>query len=818
MPAEITAAKLITSLFISLVVSAANMALSAILAEDAPQPEQEGARGHLVNVTDTQAPLPLLYGRCRVGINRVYVGVSGSDNKHLHIVGVVGEGEVNGIAQTGGVDQIFLNDKLYTEYGSLVYYEFFTGTATQNVCATLHSAIPEWTDPLRHTAYIYMRLEYDPDKFQNLPAITLEVEGLKVYNPDTGITAYTTNPALCSRDLITRSSKRGGIGISSSRLNDTSVIDTASYCATKGWTIGMPINNNGPVIDNLSAILGCFRGCAVYTDNEFKLKYKDMNYESVCMALTEDDIVETGESSLQITQPSIFDTPNAVRIKYLDSEVKYQINDYILSDDTAIAADGDYREKEVEILGINSHENAQKMANYFLERFRVNKTSSVIAHNRAMSLEPLDLISLTHSFPGWDAKTFRVRNTHFLPNDLVQLDLIEEESNFYDDTYNLIDHNWHDTTLPDPSASPYSVINVSQSEEVYYYRNRSFTRWKIDFDRPSVDDYPWWAWAEIWIKVGASGTWKFQTTATTDFILDPVEEGETYYCKIRSVSIHGVKEDFDSAYTISKQIVGKTEVPSAMSAITAVASGDKVSVYGNEISDPDIQGYELRFGDAWVGGIFVAFNETPNFRLTGVRPGTFTFWCKPKDNAGNYAANAVSSTVTVFYPANYVDKNTWSWDYNGIGTHDNTEYVLYNGEDCLKCSHIGGVLTGTWTSPEYDLGSEKTVRVWGDFLTTFVSSATSWEGIFPGTTTWADKTDATTKWYELTAPNVAAILSAKIKWGVASGVYPNEADFFEILAPEFTARYIQVEITITDPQTDANLYIKRLNMKTAYWS
>jgi len=381
-----------------------------------------------------------------------------------------------------------------------------------------------------------------------------------------------------------------------------------------------------------------------------------------------------------------------------------------------------------------------------------------------------------------------------------------------------------------------------------------------------------------------------------------------------------------------------------MTAITAVAAGDTVSVYGEKVSDPDVEGYELRVGAAWVGGLFVAFNETPNFRLTGIKLGTFTFWCNGKDNSGNYATTPVSASVTVFYPPGYTDKNTWSWDYNGIGTHDNTEYELYSGDDCLKCSHktewmpnqvdrdfsgasawanvdlnaydetgdltitasaadqyctcpvlsapttigltykmtydcanivstwivqsfdgtqtIGTIsedgtqdslewtaettggyrivagaddssadfdnftllqttpsnLTGTWTSPEYDLGSEKTVRVWGDFLTTFVSSTTSWAGIFPDATTWADKTDANTRWYKLTTPDVAAILNAKIKWGTSTGVYPFEADFFQILAPEFTARYVQVEIEITDPQADANLYVKKLNMKAAYWS
>ena len=178
----ITTAQLVGAIVVSAIMMGANMLLSSILAEGAPELSSgiDQSRGHLVNTTNSQAPLSLLYGRSRVGINRAYIGVSGSDNKYIHIIGVVGEGEVNGIGQTGGVDQVFLDDKVYTEYGSLVHYEFFTGSPTQNVCSTLHTAIPEWTDPLRYTAYIYIRLEFDSDIFQNLPSITLEVEGLKV--------------------------------------------------------------------------------------------------------------------------------------------------------------------------------------------------------------------------------------------------------------------------------------------------------------------------------------------------------------------------------------------------------------------------------------------------------------------------------------------------------------------------------------------------------------------------------------------------------------------------------------------------------------
>ena len=976
-------------------------------------------KGRLINTRSTSEVYTLNYGKIRVGGNLVFATTTGTDNKYLHMILSLGEGEVNQIAQIDSVDQIFLNDKLYTEsdFADNFYYEFFSGSSTQNVCATLHTAYPAWTDPRRYSTYLYCRFEYDRDKFVSIPNITTVLEGLKVKNfateddYDSMPMVYTNNLAYCVYDLLTRRSVRGGKELDPTRIDLPSFRDAATYYDTYGWTCNMSIDRDQSIEDNIAMLLANGRSEIIYSDSKFKLKFRDTREESVCMQITEDDIIQYGKESTMEIAPAatLFSRPNAVKTTFISADKNYHQDEKIFQDDDAYDTEGDYRELAIELLGLSSLDKVIPMSYYYLERARWGNVVSTIVGNKGISLEPTDLIEITHRMPGWtDAvkPMYRVEAAQLQEDGNIALALLQEHDDLYNMDYDIDTQELFVTDLPKPGAAVHGVINVSHAEEVYYYRDRSFTRWKIDFDPPLVSDYPFWDYAEIWLKIG-SGDYKFMTKATSDYQLDPVEEGETYYIKIRSVSIFGAKENFDSAYVVSKQIVGKTDVPSNMSAITAVASGDTVNVYGDEVDNPDISGYELRIGSAWLGGVFIAFNETPNFRLSGVKPGTFTFWCCPKDNSGNYAATPVSATCTIFYPSGYTDKNTWSWDYNGIGSHDNTEYELYSGDDCLKCSHglvmdedcsdisdwadydningisqvmpagyfefhthaaaannkaaryrdigsmpdkvtfeirikhmtlgthannddfigyisdastvfgynfssegffiynsgwveigtdlviydgsewqtwkfvidftaktadiylhdashdaekvatgqaftsataatdgvlylcqngqttinivaymdyirlsipVDSLLNGTWTSPEYDLGSEKTVRVWADFLTVFVNSAASWEGIFLGLTTWADKTDANTRWYELTTPDVAAILEAKIKWGTATGVYPNEADFFQILAPEFTARYIQVEIDITDPQSDANLYIKELNLKAAYWS
>jgi hypothetical protein len=794
---------------------AAALASSYFIAKmTAPGSAKVDALGSQINGCDTAKSLPLVYGRSRVGINKVYKGTNGSDNKYLHIIGTLCEGEIEGIVQEDGVDQIFLDDKLYTAYGNRVYYEIFNGSATQNVCSTLHNAIWEWNDPLRNTAYIYIRLQYDMNKFQGEPEVTVEIDGLKVYNPATGLTAYSQNPALCARDFLVRSSRRGGMGYAASRIDDTSITDAAAYCTAKGWLCDLVINNNQPAVDNFSDILGCFRGALIYSANKFKLKYRDLNYEAVSMSLTDDDIIE---KTLSVTQPDIFGTPNALVCKYPDAEKKYQITDFTFPDSTAIAVDGDYREETVNLLGVKDLSNVQRLAAYFLERMRINKTADLMTGSRGIALEPHDLVTLTASRTGWEAKQFRVTSAQMHYSGEVALGLEEEYSSFYDDVYNPQAHSWHDTTLPDPGDTIPSVTSVSITEETYSYRGRSFTRVKVDFDPPAEEDYPWWDYANIYISLDGGGTWKFATKATSDYLIDPVEEGKTYYCKIQSVNIWGAVQDFGDAYSASLTVTGRmATAPGNLASLTATAHGDAVAIMASPLTDPDIDGYEIRLGDSWSGGMYIGFNETPNIRLVGVRPGTHTFWAAAKNNAGLYSSTPVSVQVTVFYPANYTDKNTWAWDYDAIGTFDNTEHETYESGDALKCSHTDNVLTGTWTSPEYDLGSVKTVRVWGDFLHAFSAGSLTWANVFPDI--WSDEITASTKWYELLGAGVSGQIKARLYWGNTSGSLTNHADNFEILAPEITARYVKVVITMTDPDAGSNMHLRTLNMKAAYWS
>jgi hypothetical protein len=825
-----TAATIITGVLAVGIYAAASFALSTIAGLLTASPQEQKAassRGQLVNTSDTQMPLPLIYGRQRVGINRVFVGVSGYDNKFLHVIGTICEGEIEGIVEVEGVPQIFLNDRLYNTIGrtslgeKLFTYEFFNGSPTQDVCASLKSVIPEWNDPLRNTAYIYCVFTHDTDKFQGLPEVTVVVDGLKVKNLATGVVEYSNNSAYCGFDLMTRPSVRGGMEIQEARIDVDQIIGCAAYCDIKGWTTNIVLLQNTAVSDNLLQVLAPFRGDVFYSGSRFRMKYSDLNYEASVIDINEDDIVEIGgKSTLRIAQPDIFDTPNAMRVKFMNSGKLYQMDDYILADSAAIESDGDYREHEVYMRGVTDLAVAMKHANYLLERARYNKTVTFLMGSQGFALEPFDIFRLTNANYGLDAKLFRVSEITRTQHGLAAISGIEETAAMYDDVYDLSPDLFYTTTLPSILDPVESVRNVVLSEEVYFYRKRSYTRLKVTFDPPPPEVYPQWEFADIYVKIG-DGDWKFMTSAVSSYQIDPVEEGVSYAIALISVSIFGSKQAFDDGVQVSKIIVGKTGIPGDITGFNAVASADTVTLFADELNEPDIAGYEVRLGAAWLGSPVVGFNETPNFRFVGVKPsptaGFHQFWIAARSNNGNYSENPASTIVIVFPPPNYSTKNSWSWDFAGIGTHDNTEFYDNSGNATLKCSHTGGVLTGKWTSPEYDLGSVKKVRVWGDFVTELIGGGGTWAALFTGTMTWSEVGIENKRWNNILTPAVAGSISVKLMWGITSGSLTESVNKLEILSPEIEARYVQIEVTLTDPNVGSNLLLNELNMIAAYW-
>jgi hypothetical protein len=184
---------------------------------DFDTPEEE--RGVLINKQSNNAQIPIVYGRRQVGITRVFIESSGTDNQYLYIAGVVCEGEIEEI------EQIFVDDKrvifdgdlthgtvrnvsggdinFYKDGKSYIQIQAFNGTEDQ-VASSILTPSTNWTSNhrLRGICYIALRLEWNQDIFGSIPQVRVTLKGKKIYDPRDASTAYSSNSALILLDYL----------------------------------------------------------------------------------------------------------------------------------------------------------------------------------------------------------------------------------------------------------------------------------------------------------------------------------------------------------------------------------------------------------------------------------------------------------------------------------------------------------------------------------------------------------------------------------------------------------------------------------------
>ncbi len=331
-------------------------------------------------------------------------------------------------------DGIFLGERLiyyYKNYGGssdLASQYFHHGAVDQNVDSALKNEVMEWNEPLRYTAYSYIRLTYDANAWKGIPDATATIKGRKLFDPRDGSTKFSRNPALVWMDFLTN--MRYGLGVPVANVNLQSVMDVANWCDSHGFYYDGVIMDRQPFIDNFEEIMLNFRAFTVWSEGVYYLK--TFSDDASVLSLTDADI-EISPESFTIKIPGVPETPNMAKMIFADKTSNYTTQ-YIQREDlNQISYDGEPRIKELTLKGTTAIIQAQKLAKYCLLRNRFNKEFAILGHLRCFALEPGDMISITHEFPGWTNKKLRVKDVAYPQQGLVPLALMEEDSSIYDE-------------------------------------------------------------------------------------------------------------------------------------------------------------------------------------------------------------------------------------------------------------------------------------------------------------------------------------------------------------------------------------------------
>ena len=181
-------------------------------------------------------PRRIIYGEERVSGPISFIETTddgGNENAFLHIVVVLAGHEVQAI------NNIYFNDELVPldgsgnatgKYANFVRIKKHLGSPTQVADSDLVSETSATnTKRWQGNAYIYARLKKSDDLFiAQIPNISADAQGKKVYDNRTASTVYSTNPALCISDYLQDSVL--GLGTPQADIDATAWDEAANIC------------------------------------------------------------------------------------------------------------------------------------------------------------------------------------------------------------------------------------------------------------------------------------------------------------------------------------------------------------------------------------------------------------------------------------------------------------------------------------------------------------------------------------------------------------------------------------------------------------
>ena len=379
------------------------------------------ASGSIITGRSPLSPHQVIYGRTRVGGNIVYMeGTEG--NKYLHVVVAIAGHEIDAI------EKYYLNDEEVSidgsgnvtagSYANRVRIQSKLGTDSQTAFSDLVSASDSlWTSNhrLRGRAVVYIRLQYDQDKFPNgMPNFSFQVRGKKVYDPRSATTVWSANPALCIADYLTNT--RYGLGcVYSSEIDEAALIAAANVCdedvtldaggTENKYELHGSILTSGTPEDIISQMLTSMAGKAVWSSGKWRILAGA--YYTPTLTFDEDDLRSGFTVQSLVSRRENF---NCIKGVFVSAQDKYMSVDFPpLISDTFIALDnGETVYKNIALPFTTSVTMAQRLSKIELLKARQQITLTLPLKLPGLKANVGDIVYVNNSRMGWSSKAFEV--------------------------------------------------------------------------------------------------------------------------------------------------------------------------------------------------------------------------------------------------------------------------------------------------------------------------------------------------------------------------------------------------------------------------
>ena len=665
-------------------------------AQKAAKRPNDEQRGVLVNKESNVEQIPVIYGTRRVGGVRVFVATEGKiaddgtfegewneatgeydeqlptpTNEYLFVALVLCEGEVQDITDIL-IDDIPATDP---KYSGLININVYKGSDNQTnttddlgAADILRTSSGEWTSDhrLRGVAYLGMRFKWDEEAFSGIPEVTALVTGKKVYDPRTATTVWSDNPALCIRDYLTNA--RYGKGIPTSAIDDVAIAAAANDCdesvtlydgggSGKLFTCNAVLDTSKSLFDNLNILLlGC-RGFLPYSQGQYRLKIDGSRSSEFTFTNNEiiDGIVITGESKDEKL--------NRVSVKFPNPDANWQPDTAIwppagsTEETTFLAEDGGVLlQEDIDLDTITNYYQARDLARVLVLRSRNAITCSIKTTSEALQLEIADVISITHSTPGWVAKPFQVTQMQLNEDGTVSLNLLEYDSTIYTWEEGTEQTAYPDSNLPNPFTVGV-VSNITVTETTTLGSDGTviptgLIEWDASYDK-LVNQY------EIQYKLTSEADTEFKSIVTSvpKYEFYNAEVGISVTIRIRAINSLNVKGAFTSTtFTVN----GDQAAPNAPTGLVATAGIKNIRLDWTNPSATDLKIIDVYRHTSNSSGSAskIASINGESFVDQNITDGiTYYYWLKAADYSENVSgfSGVASASATLVTSEGIVD-------------------------------------------------------------------------------------------------------------------------------------------------------------------
>jgi hypothetical protein len=647
---------------------AGQIALGAAIRALTPKPSVPN-RGYQVNSRGSALDHQIIYGKVRVGGAIVYDESTGTNNKFLHrIIAVSGHEvesfdrlyindsyvDVANIGANGNVSQVIDSDGSTSDrYDGKVRVNFHLGAFDQDADPDLVAESAKWTAQhrLRGIAYMYIRLQFDADVFPNgVPTFTAEVKGKKVYNPSTGSTVWSDNPALCLRDYLTSSY---GLSELPANIDDTLINSAVAVCnqtntdaGTTRYTCNGAFTTNLTPYDAINNILTSMGGTLWYAQGKWRVK--PAYWTAPVLDLNEDDL----RSSIGVsTRHSRRDNFNVVKGTFRGEESNWQSTDYPQVDSPAFLAADNNQESvaDVDLPFTDNSVEARRIARIALERNRQQLTVTAAFGLNTMRVQVGDNVRLTNTRFGWTNKEFEVISWTFGLTDgldlQVNMTLREIAESVFDEVDDGVVYERDNTLLDSPFSVPHLGLSAVTRTQVIREKLTNIIQLTVTSSAGERVDH-----VEAEFKLSSDTDWiSLGTGQLGDFAAVDLEDGD-YDFRARAINTFGIRGDFSTLFAVNAS--GLLEPPSDVTGFVAEVNGSVVNLDWNPVPDLDLSFYRIRFspditGATWANSTTYVDKVPRPASSVSVPARSGTYLVRAYDKSGIGSPNYTSVIVPV---------------------------------------------------------------------------------------------------------------------------------------------------------------------------